>query len=216
MKLEMDVTKPGTLIEQWPGQYSLFSWMEYVTAIPQPIFLITTLKENGKPNVCLHAWSTFTGEGDNFFCIISILKHQHTYHNIIRNGEFCINFPDSTMLDKCFDTIKNNAGEDDEISKSGFTIEAAGEISAPRIKECFLAMECSLEWEKPVYENSTWVLLCGRVKHLAMEEDRLKAGIEGRYGPKGYFYNIHAPKNPVDGSEIKDSIGIIDVLSGKG
>lgn len=212
MKYEMGKNKPDALMEQWPGQYSLFSWMEYVTAIPQPIFLITTLKENGKPNLCLHAWSTFTGEGDDYFCIISILKHQHTYYNILRTGEFCVNFPDRTLIDKCYESIKNNSEEDDEVTKSGFTIEEASQVSAPRIKESFLSLECTFEWEKQVFENSKWVLMCGRVKHMAMEEERLKAGIKGRFGKDGYFYNLHSPKNPIDGSEVADKIGIIEVL----
>lgn len=212
MKLEVDNLKPDTLVEQWPGQYSVFSWMEFVTAIPQPIFLISTLKENNKPNVCLHAWSTFTGEGDNFFCIISILKNQHTYKNILRTGEFCVDFPDSTLLEKCRESVKNNSEDDDEITKSGFTVETAVKISAPRIKECFLSIECGLEWEKELFENSQWALICGRVKHIAMDEDRLKAGTGGRYGNSGYLYNIHSPKNPIDGSSAEDKIGVISVL----
>lgn len=27
-----------------------FSWMEFVTAIPSPLFVVTTYKSNGKPN----------------------------------------------------------------------------------------------------------------------------------------------------------------------
>lgn len=212
MKYEMGIKKPDALVEQWSEQYSIFSWMEYVTSIPQPIFLITTVKENGKPNLCLHAWSTFTGEGDNYFCIISLLKHQHTYHNILRTGEFCVNFPDPTLIKKSYDSINNNSIDDDEITKSGFTIEKAAEISVPRVKECFLALECTFEWEKPLFENSRWTLICGRVKHLAMEEERLKAGAKGRYGSSGYFYNLHSPKNPIDGSEEPDMIGIIEPL----
>ena len=29
-----------------------FSWMEFVTAIPSPLFVVTTYKSNGKPNAC--------------------------------------------------------------------------------------------------------------------------------------------------------------------
>lgn len=32
-----------------------FSWMDFVTAIPSPIFVVTGYKANGKPNACLQS-----------------------------------------------------------------------------------------------------------------------------------------------------------------
>ncbi len=212
MKLELGIEKPENLIANWSGQYKTFSWMEYVTSIPQPLFLVTTYKENGKSNVCFHAWSTFTGEGNNYFCILSILKHQHTYGNIIRSKDFCVNFPDAGKLEECYATIKNNAETDNEIEKSGFTLERAITVNAPRINECFLNLECTLEWEKPLFENSKWILLCGRVKHLSIDQERVKSIENGRYGKNGYMYNIHSPINPIDGSEAESKIGYIEIF----
>ncbi len=212
MKLEYGISKPDVLVEKWNGQYSVFSWMEYVTAIPQPLFLITTFKDNNKANACFHAWSTFTGEGENYFCILSILKNQHTYENIIKRKDFCVNFPESKYLDMCYSTIHNNDYSDDEISNSGFTSENAMVVNAPRIKECFINMECSLEWEKSLFDGSSWILLCGRIKHLSIDKQRVEDGIQGRYGNTGYMFNIHSPKNPVDGTEVEDKIGIIEIL----
>ena len=31
-----------------------FNWLEFVTSIPSPMFLVTTYKSNGKTNVCSH------------------------------------------------------------------------------------------------------------------------------------------------------------------
>jgi len=152
MKIELGIQKPSNLIEKWPGQYNIFSWMEYVTTIPQPLFLVTTYKENGMPNACFQAWSTYTGEGNNYFVVFSILKSHHTYHNILRNKEFCINFPEAKYLDNCYMTIKNNDDDVDEITASGFTLEQAKIVNAPRIKECFLNFECTFEWEKPLFD----------------------------------------------------------------
>ncbi len=211
MKLEYGIEKPGSLIESWPGQYNTFSWMEYVTAIPQPLFLVSTYKENGASNVCFHAWSTFTGEGNDYFCILSILNHQHTYHNIIRSKEFCVNFPDVSKLNECYASIRNNGESDNEIEASGFTLEKSYEVNAPKIKECFLNLECTLEWDKPLFENSKWILLCGRVRHLSIDEERVKSIDKGRYGKSGYMYNVHSPINPIDGSEIESKIGYIEI-----
>ncbi|MFZ5987554.1 MAG: hypothetical protein ACOYWZ_10590 [Bacillota bacterium] len=73
-------------------------------------------------------------------------------------------------------------------------------------------MECTFEWEKPILENSKWVLMCGKVKHMAMEAERLKAGLDGRYDKNGYYFNLHSPKNPIDGSDAADRIGFIEIL----
>jgi flavin reductase (DIM6/NTAB) family NADH-FMN oxidoreductase RutF len=58
--------------------------MAYLTAIPHVIFLVTTLKENGKPNAALHGWASFTGESDTYMVIMPVMKHTHTYHNMQR------------------------------------------------------------------------------------------------------------------------------------
>lgn len=41
--------------------------------------------------------------------------------------------------DRCLATIGNNDFDDDEIAKSGFTMEKADVINAPRIKECLFS-----------------------------------------------------------------------------
>lgn len=49
MKIEMGSEKPDFLQETWPGQYDFFSHFEFLCGIPHTLFLITTLKENGRP-----------------------------------------------------------------------------------------------------------------------------------------------------------------------
>jgi hypothetical protein len=61
MKKEFGAEKPVSIKEQWPGQFDIFSWAEYVANIPYPIFIITATKESGKPNANL--WS-FVGSPD--------------------------------------------------------------------------------------------------------------------------------------------------------
>ena len=55
--------------------------------------MVTTLKENGLANAAFQSWSSFTREGDGYYVIMSgIMKHTHTYANIKRDKEFCVNF----------------------------------------------------------------------------------------------------------------------------
>ncbi|NLT12247.1 MAG: hypothetical protein GXY06_07545 [Clostridiaceae bacterium] len=38
-----------------------FSWMDFVTAIPSPLFVVTSYKSNGKPNACMQSWAGSAG-----------------------------------------------------------------------------------------------------------------------------------------------------------
>ncbi len=67
-KHEFDIGKPKNLQEEWPGQYKIFSWLEYVVNMPYPIFIITTYKANGKANANLWAWGFFAGGENSFYC----------------------------------------------------------------------------------------------------------------------------------------------------
>jgi flavin reductase (DIM6/NTAB) family NADH-FMN oxidoreductase RutF len=212
MKLELGKNKPDLLKEEWPGEYTVFSWMEYVTAIPQPLFLITTYKENKIPNACFHAWSTFTGEGNTYFVVLSLLKNTHTYVNIQREKSFGINFPDHKDLKQCYSTIENNEDGVDEISQSGFTLEEAHFIDAPRIKECFMNLECKFEWEKELFPGSQWALICGSVQHMALNQEFAQADAIKRCKEYGVMYNVHAPTNPVTGDKDESYIAKLAVI----
>jgi hypothetical protein len=69
MKKEFEIC-PEAITEQWPGELSSFSWQDFVTAIPTPLFVVTGYKSNGKENACLQSWSTFDGDAGEFICII--------------------------------------------------------------------------------------------------------------------------------------------------
>ncbi|WP_352420445.1 flavin reductase [Proteiniborus sp.] len=214
MKYELENKKPETFATTWEGQYEVFNWAEYLIGVPMPIFLITTYKENGLPNACLHSWSSFSGEGGErggYFCIMGgiQMEYGHTIKNITRDKEFCINFPNKEIWDKCYKTIENNKFELDEIVESGLTVEKAFSINAPRIKECFLNLECTLEWIKPLYEGSKCCIICGRVKHIAMDDEYFDENKKGRFGESGFIMNIHSPKNPLTGESLDDKLGFV-------
>ena len=50
MNYEHDNIRPENFIENWEGKWKVFSWLEFVCAIPHVLFMVTTLKENGLPN----------------------------------------------------------------------------------------------------------------------------------------------------------------------
>ena len=96
-----------------------FSWMDFVTAIPSPLFVATTWKDNGKPNACLQSWACFTGSQDGFFAILSAVnKGGHFYQTLKETGVCVLNFPSADIYDRCTATIRNNGWDTDEIEAS--------------------------------------------------------------------------------------------------
>ena len=210
MKKEYD-SQPINFKEEWPGEFSSFAWQDFLTAIPSPIFLVTTYKDNGKENACMQSWSTFVGDAGEFICIIgSVAKRGHLYKSLIQTKECVLNFPSAEIYDKCELTIKNNGYEDDEITKSGLTSERGKAVNAPRVKECFLNIECELLWEKEHFEGSRDVTVALKAKHISMDRDYFDENKKGRYGKTGYIYNIHSPRNPETGEVFETCFGALE------
>ena len=136
MKIEVGKGFPEYFKPSYPEEFELFSHFEVTAGIPTALFAITTWKENGKPNVCFHAWSCFHGDKTAFFAVMgNLYQHTHTYANIKREKCFCINFLPISCYDRLVDTINHNGCEDDEFAVGGFTLSRAKTINAPVIDE---------------------------------------------------------------------------------
>ena len=198
MKHEIGAQKPEHFKEEWPGQYEFFSHFEFTAGVPQALCLITTKKENGKANACFHAWQCFAGDCAAYHAIVAGLSVQgHTYQNMLREKEFCINFLSAAHYDACIKTIEENGAESDELLAAGLTAEEAKTVSAPRVKEAFLTLECAFESAQDLSGKGIIALVVGRVTHAAAEDgfhatDRICS-------PEGFMFNVHSPKNPATG-----------------
>ena len=196
MKYEFGTERPEQLKEYWPGQYELFSHYEYLSGVPHALFLITTRKENGMANACYHTWSAFSGDGGGFFVVLTgLMQHTHTYKNILREKEFCVNFLSPAYDAQCKKTIVDNGDEVDEIVSSGLTTEAARIVAMPRVKEAFLTFECLLESVSDLSGKGVSAMIVGRVVNAAVDENHKDIAS----WCKNFTYYIHAPKDPATG-----------------
>ena len=201
MKKEIGITQPEYLIEDWPGKYDIFSWLEYIVTGPNPIFVVTTRKANGVPNANLHSWGLLIGDKGNYSSLLALLDSTHTYANILREKEWCVCFPSFSHYRQCSETIWQNGSDNDEIADAGFTVELPKTVQAPRIAECSINLECRLEWHHPLYENSRWHLFAGRVSHLAMDESAMVPDPVERMQSMGLMYNGRSTINPLTGEQ---------------
>lgn len=173
------------------------SWMDFITAIPSPLFVVTSYKSNGKENACLQSWSSFSGDQSGFYAVLSsVSKAGHLYQTVQEKGDAVLNFPSADIYTLCMDTVRNNGFADDEITLSGLTAEPAVTVDAPRIRECFLSLEGRLAWERDVATGSGNVVLCFEITNICMDDTHMDEEQSGRYGEGGYLYNIHYPVNP--------------------
>lgn len=190
-----------------------FDWKEHVVAIPSPLVVVTTYKDNGKTNATMQSWLTFSNS-DGFYCIFAdVNKHGHMYSSIKKQKALTINFPSADIYMKCYSTISNNQYEDDEIPMAGLTKEEASLVNAPRIKECFLNLECEYAWEKELSPDSNHIVMCVKVVNVVMDEEYYNEQKKGRYGDTGYLYNIHSPANPETGKEEDTYVGTLKKLA---
>ena len=205
--------KPEAFKENWLGEFTLFSWEDFLTAIPSTIFLATSYKSNGKENACLQSWSTFVGDDKGLICVMAAVNRNGHFYKTLKENSVCVlNFPSADIYEKCLTTITNNDYEDEEITKSDLTAEPAISIKAPRIKECFLNIECELLWDRPLYEKSKHSTLALRAKHITMDSEYYDENIKGRYGKTGLIFNIHSPRNADTGECMGDKLGILEIL----
>lgn len=142
---EIGPSMPQGWESSWPGKFDCFSPFEFAAGIPQVMCAVVTVKPNGQPNVCLHAWNAFQGGGDGYRCFLpGIPEDGHTAMGLRHQGEFTVNF-----------------------------------LSKHHIQALMVA---------------------GLVRHAAADEGYMN-GIDRRYGPDGFIYNVHSPQDAATGAE---------------
>jgi len=211
MKIEICDTRPNHFQDRFPGEFTVFSHFEIALGIPHALFLITTVKENGKPNACFQSWSSFSGDCGGYFAITPLVQETHTYQNILRTREFCINFIGAQYFDACYQTVFNNSEDTDEIAVGGFTAEPASCIHAPRIREAFLSLECTLHSHTDLSGKGISSLIIGKVQLAAIDQDYLN-GSEKKYGPDGFMYYLYDLYNFASSDQGERKVASLNIL----
>ena len=211
MKIEIGKAFPTYFKSAYPEEFELFSHFETAAAIPAVLFAITTWKENGKPNVCLHAWSCFHGDKNAFFAVMgNLYQRMHTYANIQREKCFCINFLPIGCYDKLVDTIRHNEEDADEFAVGGFTLSHGKAVHAPVIEEAFVNVECTLKEAKDLSGAGLAAMVVGEVQHVSVDE-KYAQGYEARYGEEGFMLLVPAPQNLATGAPGQSAIATVNI-----
>ena len=202
MKIEIS-QRPDSYTEYWPGQLEGGNFFGYVCGLPSVLDAITTVKENGKTNVNFHMGAAYISDKSGHYAIVPLGKYCHTYANILRTGEFVINYLSKRYYDACAATIGND-DDADEFASGGFTREPAKTVSAPRVAEAFLSVECKFENELDFGDG----VIVGKVTNVALAEE-YSGDIDGKYGDDGFMLYM-MPKSVKTGKQV-DAMGVCKV-----
>lgn len=106
---------------------------------PQPVLMIGTYDENGKPNLMNAAWG---GQYDANQVMLCLSSHKTT-DNIKVTGAFTVSFATASTVIPCdYVGIVSAKQEPNKMEKAGFTTVKSEYVNAPIINELPLTLEC--------------------------------------------------------------------------
>lgn len=108
---------------------------------PQPVFIIASYDENGKPDAMNAAWGGVAGANKIFMCIGS---HKST-DNILARKAFTVSMGTVEQIVACdYVGIVSANNEPQKMEKAGFHTVKSEYVDAPIIEELPMTLECKL------------------------------------------------------------------------
>jgi flavin reductase (DIM6/NTAB) family NADH-FMN oxidoreductase RutF len=148
--------------------------------VPRPIAWVSTISKQGTPNLAPYSFYTVASRNPPMLCF-SVGEgiegregtEKDTLVNIRQMKEFVINVVSTDYANEMHQTAKNVGPEIDEFQLAGLTAAESVSVSAPRIKEAPISMECVLE---QILKLGTDHLIIGRVVQYHIQDHLYKDG----------------------------------------
>lgn len=109
----------------------------------------------------------FCGDNSGFYAILSNVDKSGRLYAILKERKECVlNFPS-------VDTYKKYLkwkSEEDENAEDEISFEDARKVCAPRLKECFLNLECKYLWGHEVKEGKSEDWMGILIKHRKLRD----------------------------------------------
>ena len=134
--------------------------------MPQPVLIIATYDENGKPNAMNAAWGGISDTTELSLCLSAGHK---TTQNILARKAFTVSMADVAHVVEC-DYLGVVSANDvpDKLTRAGFHTTKSGFVDAPLIDELAMAVECKLV----SYDPDTGRLV-GEIVNISVDESVL-------------------------------------------
>ena len=133
---------------------------------PQPVLIISSYDENGKPNAMNAAWGGVCDYDKIYMCLAAGHK---TVKNILKRKAFTVAMADEKHVVACDYVGLVSANEvTDKMEKAGFHTVKSRFVDAPVIEELPLALECELV----SFDKETDIMI-GRIVNTCADESIL-------------------------------------------
>lgn len=136
------------------------SWM-----LPQPVLIIGTYDNFGKPNAMNAAWA---GQWDAKEIIISMGAHATT-DNLNNCPDFTVAFAtQSTMVAADFVGMVSAKNDPDKMKKTGWTAVKADNVNAPVFTDFPMTLECRIK--QKLDESETGCYIIAEIVNILVDE----------------------------------------------
>ncbi len=151
------------------------------SVVPRPIAWTSTVSQKGIRNLAPFSFFTVASRQPPMLCISvgpraadgGDAPAKDTLKNLEETGEFVINIVSLTLSNTMYESSKNHPPEADEFEKAGLTAAPCEVVSAPRVEEAGVSMECLLD---RVLALGTDHLVIGRVVRFYVRDELYQDG----------------------------------------
>ena len=141
---------------------------------PQPVFIIGSYDEDGKPDAMNAAWGGISCDTELCMCISADHK---TTKNILARKAFTVSMATAEQMTACdYVGITSGNNTPDKMEKAGFHTTKAEFVDAPIIEELPMTLECRL-----ISYDPESCRLVGEIVNVSADESILDA--DGKIDP---------------------------------
>lgn len=148
-----------------PEPYRLLTGL----VIPRPIAWVSTVDEQGRPNLAPHSFFT-VASGEPPIVSFTSVGRKDSLTNIEATGEFVVNLAPRTLLEEVNATSASLPHGESEFAHAGLASAPSRHVRPARVASSPAALECVLDRVVPVGDS---FLVLGREVHHAVAEDCL-------------------------------------------
>ncbi|MCD5390998.1 flavin reductase family protein [candidate division NPL-UPA2 bacterium] len=134
---------------------------------PEPVVLVTSVDEKGKPNIIALGWSMPTSFEPPMLAI-SVGKTRYSHKLISEGKEFVLAFPQEGMKDEVLYCGTHSGRKVDKFKETGLTAQPAKEVRPPLMEECLVNMECKVVGELDTGDHT---IFAGRIVRASVSEE---------------------------------------------
>jgi flavin reductase (DIM6/NTAB) family NADH-FMN oxidoreductase RutF len=146
--------------------------------IPRPIGWISTISEDGIPNLAPFSFFNAIGEDPPHVMFSTVRPNntnKDTLNNVLATKQFVVNMVVEDIVEQMNITSQSVSSEVNEFELAGLTPIPSVKVKAPRVKESPINMECELVHHYTLEDNKNGgaTIIIGRVIMFHVDESVL-------------------------------------------